>query len=628
MLGPPSPLNPTYENCFVQGPHDALILVQAVIDGRLTPVERRPQDQERSKLIKSGNVFIFNETRSHIQRWTDGISWSPSRILGEFLIYREKKQSHRNSAISRKGRSSPGYERKLGSSSNGVSKKQLPPRHHFHSHHLSNSVDQTNPMMMTPTFGYPQYPGFSMNFTPLTSPVSRHQSIEYNLYGSLTSNDQYKENGLIKKTISIPYKDSSYRLISYYFPDDVETNRLLAPSQDPNFSDISIDSELAEKKNLKVSIPINHQELMMSLSYNQRIPVGVYDYPHFGPVGQAPPMIHPAMYGSSMAQRSLPPHPLHAHQPMQPPIPPPQSAMYDTPDMLNYPAVEGVPYPPMDGSGGVIGGERRPNEAGDITIPVVEDYPDFRPASYDSKFDRSCSTRDQYQDVDSYAPYPLEENTPGPSFTEGMPISHYDHVATSQQSGNMALGQYSTADTNQWDSLNEHTMPPASDSPVPSMRHSILQTDTSNKGEESRSVDGGGADQGVSRNPLEQDMSHQDEVPKSEPLSYSGDTSNLSSQYELSQHLMGNFSLNNGDIGQPGRISASAISQESDGYLYSSTSSPSDSHLNEMAILSNEFGKAGDNSMGDGDNNQLSTGSQRMYMSAATTTAPYDIRSF
>ena len=40
-------------------------------------------------MIRSGSVFVFDEQESGIRRWTDGKLWSPSRVLGNFLIYRE-----------------------------------------------------------------------------------------------------------------------------------------------------------------------------------------------------------------------------------------------------------------------------------------------------------------------------------------------------------------------------------------------------------------------------------------------------------------------------------------------------------------------------------------------------------
>ena len=51
-------------------------------------------------MITSGSVFVFDEDESGIKRWTDGFFWSPSRILGNFLLYRETEKrgaGHRGS---------------------------------------------------------------------------------------------------------------------------------------------------------------------------------------------------------------------------------------------------------------------------------------------------------------------------------------------------------------------------------------------------------------------------------------------------------------------------------------------------------------------------------------------------
>ena len=52
-------------------------------------------------MITSGSVFVFDEDESGIKRWTDGFFWSPSRILGNFLLYRETEKrgaGHRSAA--------------------------------------------------------------------------------------------------------------------------------------------------------------------------------------------------------------------------------------------------------------------------------------------------------------------------------------------------------------------------------------------------------------------------------------------------------------------------------------------------------------------------------------------------
>ncbi|KAA8573118.1 hypothetical protein EYC84_003638 [Monilinia fructicola] len=51
--------------------------------GTLEPTWQGPE------LIKSGNIFIHEANSSGVKRWTDGITWSPSRMVGNFLVYRE-----------------------------------------------------------------------------------------------------------------------------------------------------------------------------------------------------------------------------------------------------------------------------------------------------------------------------------------------------------------------------------------------------------------------------------------------------------------------------------------------------------------------------------------------------------
>ncbi|CUS21952.1 LAQU0S04e04610g1_1 [Lachancea quebecensis] len=87
-------VRPTFHG-YIDSTADVLLVLQAVLDGKLAPVERRPYEIERSQLIVSGNVFVFIEELSRIRRWTDGVRWSPSRILGKFLVYRELDKHRR-----------------------------------------------------------------------------------------------------------------------------------------------------------------------------------------------------------------------------------------------------------------------------------------------------------------------------------------------------------------------------------------------------------------------------------------------------------------------------------------------------------------------------------------------------
>ncbi|KAI9748049.1 MAG: hypothetical protein M4579_007325 [Chaenotheca gracillima] len=77
----------TYQG-HVRTPGDAIILFEACRLGLLPRVQRRLSEKERQS-IKSGSVFVWDEREAGMRRWTDGKSWSASRVSGSFLTYRE-----------------------------------------------------------------------------------------------------------------------------------------------------------------------------------------------------------------------------------------------------------------------------------------------------------------------------------------------------------------------------------------------------------------------------------------------------------------------------------------------------------------------------------------------------------
>jgi predicted RNA-binding protein len=72
----------------LETPYDALLILEATLLGILQPIGRRLNPKERMH-VKSGDIYVYEESRSGIKRWTEGRVWSPSRILGQFLVYRE-----------------------------------------------------------------------------------------------------------------------------------------------------------------------------------------------------------------------------------------------------------------------------------------------------------------------------------------------------------------------------------------------------------------------------------------------------------------------------------------------------------------------------------------------------------
>ncbi|KAK6506364.1 hypothetical protein TWF506_011279 [Arthrobotrys conoides] len=73
---------------LVRSPMDAIILFEACRQGLLPRVQRRLSEKERQS-IKSGSIFVWDEREAGMRRWTDGKSWSASRVSGSFLCYRE-----------------------------------------------------------------------------------------------------------------------------------------------------------------------------------------------------------------------------------------------------------------------------------------------------------------------------------------------------------------------------------------------------------------------------------------------------------------------------------------------------------------------------------------------------------
>ena len=66
--------------------HRLVIHLKAARRGILPRITRRLNELERRSMIRSGAIFIFSVEESGIKRWTEGLSWSQSRIAGNFLV--------------------------------------------------------------------------------------------------------------------------------------------------------------------------------------------------------------------------------------------------------------------------------------------------------------------------------------------------------------------------------------------------------------------------------------------------------------------------------------------------------------------------------------------------------------
>ncbi|ORY69483.1 Gti1/Pac2 family-domain-containing protein [Pseudomassariella vexata] len=224
-----APLQPTFQG-YIATTMDALILFEACLTGQMSHVPRRPHDRERNQLIVSGNVFIYEEHSSGIKRWTDGVPWSPSRILGNFLLYRELDKPFQ-----------PGEKKRAmkKNKENGVSKSIAAPR--------SNSVG----------FG-----GMTVASTlPGSYDNTNGRDAERALVGSLVDSYQFKQDGLVKKTISVQYKGMHHHLVSYYNIEDVVQRKLITPMEAPTLQSVTPRSQLISAGNFRA--PVDDHEMVL-----------------------------------------------------------------------------------------------------------------------------------------------------------------------------------------------------------------------------------------------------------------------------------------------------------------------------------------------------------------------------
>ena len=182
-------LSPTYHG-YIDSTHDALLVIEASLQGTLKPVLRRPNNNEREHLITSGCVLVYNN-HSDVKRWTDGKLWSSSRVRGDFLIYHEVEG----------GRRRPREKKRAG-----------------------------KPTKMSATKGNKQKNSLS--------------NIERELAGPLIGSSV-----LIKKAMSVKVESISYTLISYYTPGDI--SKLTTPSKNPRLQNIHPRADLMPKRDLR-----------------------------------------------------------------------------------------------------------------------------------------------------------------------------------------------------------------------------------------------------------------------------------------------------------------------------------------------------------------------------------------
>lgn len=217
---------PTWKG-HVETTKDALLVFEACFNGTLSHCFRRPHDRERIQLIVSGNVFVYEEATSGIKRWTDGIPWSPSRILTNFLIYRQL-----NSPFP------PGEKKRATKRSQRPTKPGEP---------YPTSSSNTTPKIE------PENDSFSPG-SPTASKTKEEDGSDKDanrgLVGSLVDSYEFKENGLLKKTMTVTVNNVQHHLVSYYSLDDAKYN-LKTPRDDLRLKDLHIRDALMNQPKFK-----------------------------------------------------------------------------------------------------------------------------------------------------------------------------------------------------------------------------------------------------------------------------------------------------------------------------------------------------------------------------------------
>ena len=213
---------------YCDSTQDAMFLFEACLQGRLPHIPRRPQDREKDGIIRSGAIFIYEENASGIKRWTDGKNWSPSRILGNYLLYREVNDNidpkdKKKAKKSRKGKQDFAEER--------ISERSSPSSRRS-SEGFTNSSISNDPSDAAPAV------------QPVTGQNSSERDIERNYIGSLTDTYSFKQGGLVKKTASVRINGVQHHLVSYYTLEDAKSGALKRPSHDATISRLDLRHEL------------------------------------------------------------------------------------------------------------------------------------------------------------------------------------------------------------------------------------------------------------------------------------------------------------------------------------------------------------------------------------------------
>lgn len=267
-------------NGHVRTPADAIILFEACRLGLLPRVQRRLSEKERQS-IKSGSVFVWDEREAGMRRWTDGKSWSASRVSGSFLTYRE-------------------MEGKRGGNNFGP-------------------------------------PLAAVSRAGKTPDSTRGSDSDLDLAGEDGPDGyRYKPDGLMKQSFSITTSSGNHlHLISYYSRSHPAASNLTSPTSDPQLRHIRPQKGMYPESTVHEhqNIPAVTRSPMISAPYSTVPQMAGYARqgpphwpPHYNGYGWAPPPMQqpqgpPYGYQYGGGPYAGGPHPPNGHYPAGPPPP-------------------------------------------------------------------------------------------------------------------------------------------------------------------------------------------------------------------------------------------------------------------------------------------------------------------
>ncbi|KAF2738630.1 hypothetical protein EJ04DRAFT_41572 [Polyplosphaeria fusca] len=269
---------PTWHG-FLDTTTDAMTIVEAALQGRLSHISRRPHDKERVEMLTSGTVIVYEENASGIKRWTDAVHWSPSRVMNNCLIYRQLiralKPEEKKSALN----PSCGGKRKR--------KETASPSITNTGETIVNADDEfENSNFEGPGDATPSTESLGKVYANFAQSLSPEQQRRF--CGSLIDSYEFKEGGLMKKTISVKYQGTHHHVISYYSLEDVVSGKLKRPFQDPKIADIHPRADLLN--GWKVSLEDEEsKDIPLVAGYSQHVQPSRLHHQAIGAITQGIP---------------------------------------------------------------------------------------------------------------------------------------------------------------------------------------------------------------------------------------------------------------------------------------------------------------------------------------------------